>query len=231
MRSLEEVAQSQLRQKRWARRIYGALWKFEMRYDAEMLRSLKPGPILFAGNHRTWLNIPLDMWINFPALDEETFGRLAPIRFVGTASFGHTRLLKRIQYLIRRIYEHHRVITLPNRDRTSSSITLEEKLEPIKKALECGATVVLYAEGHARLIGEKELVRPFRRGAVYLHRTTGAPIVPFALGWRKERRALRKTCVCSFGRPMHLDPQLTDNEATELLQKEVIRMLEEAGAS
>ena len=159
--------------------------------------------LILAANHQTYIDLGLVMI----ALGYRRFSALIPIRTLGTQDF-RSPLLKSLKPFIKIIYKLEGVIVLPPAEHDDRS--LPEKLRGMLVALHEGEVAAIFPEGEIHKQREPP-VGEFASGVVYLHRRSGAPIVPIA-AWLSDRRWPRRRCVIQFGRPVSI-PENSDQEA------------------
>lgn len=112
-------------------------------------------------------------------------------------------------------------------DRGMAGKTLEEKLREAIKALKAGAKVWIYPEGRMTKDGK---LQPGKKGAVFLHQATGVPLVPVDLiGTFKIlslKTLLGRTRVkVKIGQPIFLPNSVSLEEGTEIIMKEIAKLL------
>lgn len=161
----------------------------------------------------------LDPWLAVIAFDYSTWRSLAPVRILGTQDW--TGLLARVAPLLRGLYRLYGVTMLPPRSRHASR---EEKLRGLVAALERGDAVAIFPEGHVREPGEPP-VRPFEPGVAFLHRRSGAPVVPIAIHLVKPERG-RQRFTLIVGAPVHVPEGLDIEETAEWLRRRTRELYE-----
>jgi 1-acyl-sn-glycerol-3-phosphate acyltransferase len=116
-------------------------------------------------------------------------------------------------------------------ERRIAGRTLEEKLSEAIKALKAGAKVWIYPEGRITRDGK---LQSGKKGAVFLHQKTGAPIVPVGLiGTFKilTPKILFKTLIgqnrvkVKIGKPIYLPASVDLEEGTETVMQEIAELL------
>jgi 1-acyl-sn-glycerol-3-phosphate acyltransferase len=175
--------------------------------------------LILAANHQTYVDLGLVMI----ALGYRRFRALAPIRTLGTQDF-RSPLLESLKPFIKIIYKLEGVIVLPPEEHDDRS--LPEKLRGVLVALHKGEVAAIFPEGE---IHKKQAppIGEFAPGVVYLHRKSGAPIVPIAV-WLSDRLWPRRRCVIQFGRPVRI-PEDCDQEAgAAWLRERVLALYAEA---
>ena len=101
------------------------------------------------------------------------------------------------------------------RDKQNAGAIIEAE-----KVLEEGGAIGVFPEGKRNRT--KEDLLPFRKGAVRLAKKTKTPIIPCAI--TGKYRLFRKGIKLEIGKPIQIE-HLEIEEANELLQKEIIKML------
>jgi 1-acyl-sn-glycerol-3-phosphate acyltransferase len=122
------------------------------------------------------------------------------------------------------IYKLEGVIELPPEEHDDRS--LPEKLRGMLVALNQGDVVAIFPEGaiwrkRAPPVGE------FASGVVYLHRKSGAQIVPIAV-WMGEGRWPRRHYVVQFGQPIRIPENLDMDTGAVWLRQHVLALYEQA---
>src|SRR6266508_356615 len=163
----------------------------------------------------------LDPFLIVSAMRYRQWRTLIPLRTLATQTFDGP--LRWFKPLIRILYRLEGGVELPPKE---EGITLPEKLQGILDALREGDVVMIFPEGEIW----KERVPPigkFAPGVVYLHRKSGAQIVPMAI-WMSERRWPRRRYVVEIGDPVEI-PQSLDLEAgASWLRERTLELYEEA---
>jgi 1-acyl-sn-glycerol-3-phosphate acyltransferase len=175
--------------------------------------------LILAANHQTYFDLGLIMI----ALGYRRFRALAPLRTLGTQDF-RSALLQRLKLFIKIIYKLEGVIVLPPEDRDDRS--LPEKLRGMLVALHEGEVAAIFPEGEVHQKREPP-IGEFAPGVVYLHRKSGAPIVPIAV-WMSDRRWLRRRCVIQFGRPVNIPGDLDQEAGAVWLRERVLELYTQA---
>jgi 1-acyl-sn-glycerol-3-phosphate acyltransferase len=116
------------------------------------------------------------------------------------------------------------VIELPPEEHDERS--LPEKLRGMLVTLNQGHVAAIFPEGelwkkHEPPIGQ------FASGVIYLHRKSGAAIMPVAV-WLSERRWPRRRCVIQFGQPFSVPEDLDQDAGAAWLRKRVLELYEQA---
>lgn len=157
------------------------------------------------------------------ALGYHGFHALVPVRTLATQDF-RSPVLQRLKPLIKIIYKLEGVIELPREQHDERS--LPEKLRGMLVALNHGDVVAIFPEGE---IWKKRdpPIGEFAPGVIYLHRKSGAQIVPIA-AWLSEQRWPRQRCVVQFGQAVRI-PENMDLDAGALrLREHVLALYEQA---
>jgi len=179
----------------------------KLRFDVEKHR---PSGLFARGRERCLILAPthqslLDPFLIVSAMRYRQWRTLIPLRTLATQTFDGP--LRWFKPLIRILYRLEGGVELPPKEEGN---TLPEKLQGILDALREGDVVMIFPEGEIW----KERVPPigkFAPGVVYLHRKSGAQIVPMAI-WMSERRWPRRRYVVEIGNPVEI-PQSLDLEA------------------
>jgi 1-acyl-sn-glycerol-3-phosphate acyltransferase len=174
--------------------------------------------LILAPTHQT---IP-DPALILSALSYRCWRALIPLRVLATQTFSGT--LRFFKPIILVIYWFWGVIKLPPMD--DGDDTLPEKLQGLLEALKQGDVVMIFPEGEIWRKRKPPLGK-FAPGAVYLHRVSGAPIVPIAvcLG---ERSWPRRRCVIQFGQPVRIPEHLDLDAGAEWLREQTLALRERA---
>jgi 1-acyl-sn-glycerol-3-phosphate acyltransferase len=175
--------------------------------------------LILAPTHKTYF----DLWLLMAALGYRRLRALVPIRTLGTLDF-RSPLLQRLKPLIKTIYWLGGVIVLPPEEHDEKS--LPEKLRGMLVALHHGEVAAIFPEGQLWRKREPP-VGEFAPGVVYLHRKSGAPIVPIA-AWISEQRWPRHRYVVQFGRPLRIPEDLDQDEGAVWLRERVVELYEQA---
>jgi 1-acyl-sn-glycerol-3-phosphate acyltransferase len=93
-------------------------------------------------------------------------------------------------------------------------------------ALNQGNVAAIFPEGELWRKREPP-IGEFASGVIYLHRKSGAPIMPVAV-WLSERRWPRRHCVVQFGRPVIVPEDLDQDAGGAWLRKHVLELYEQA---
>jgi 1-acyl-sn-glycerol-3-phosphate acyltransferase len=175
--------------------------------------------LILAANHQTYVDLGLLMI----ALGYHGFNALVPIRTLGTQDF-RSPVLQRLKPLIKIIYKLEGVIELPPEEHDDRS--LPEKVRGMLVALNQGEVVAIFPEGEIWTkrhppIGE------FAPGVIYLHRKSGAQVVPMAV-WLSEARWPRRRCVVQFGQPIRIPEHLDLDAGAVWLRDHVLELYKQA---
>ena len=126
--------------------------------------------------------------------------------------------------MIKLIYKLEGVIELPPEEHDERS--LPEKLRGMLVALHEGDVAAIFPEGEVWKKREPS-VGEFAPGVVYLHRKSGAPIVPVAV-WMSERSWPRRRYVAQFGQPVSIPDRLDQDAGAGWLRDQVLALREHA---
>lgn len=161
------------------------------------------GAVLFCGNHRTYLDPPLIV---------ATAGR--HMRFMAKEELGKNKFYAMLGVIFDAIYVK----------RDSKDINaLKEALKTLKR----GECVGLFPEGTRN--GFEKNDGKIKNGAAYMALKTGAQIVP--IGIQGDSKPFHKSTII-YGKPLDLSKykdikkvdEETENEVSELLKNEIIRL-------
>ncbi len=175
--------------------------------------------LILAANHQTYVDLGLLMI----ALGYHGFHALVPIRTLGTQDF-RSPVLQSLKPLIKMIYKLQGVIELPPEERDDRS--LPEKLRGMLVALNQGDVVAIFPEGEIWRKREPP-VGEFAPGVIYLHRKSGAPVVPIAV-WLSEVRWPRRRCVVEFGQPVRIPEHMDLDAGAVWLRDHVLELYKQA---
>ncbi len=157
------------------------------------------------------------------ALGYRLFRALVPVRTLATQDF-RSPLLQWFKPLIKIIYWLEGVIELPPEEYDERS--LPEKLRGLLVALNEGNVVAIFPEGEVWKKREPP-IGEFAPGVIYLHRRSGAPIVPIAV-WMSERKWPRRRYVVQFGQPVQIPESLDQDAGAAWLREHVLALHEKA---
>ena len=175
--------------------------------------------LILASMHQTYL----DLWLMMVALGYRRFRALVPVRTLGTQDF-RSPVLQRLKFLIKIIYWLEGVIELPPEDHDERS--LPEKLRGMLVALHHGEVAAIFPEGQIWKKQEPP-VGEFAPGVIYLHRKSGAPIVPIGV-WISARRWPRCRYIVQVGQPVRVPEHLDQDDGAVWLRKRVLGLYEQA---
>lgn len=175
--------------------------------------------LILAATHQTYL----DLWLLMVALNCRRFRALVPVRTLATQDF-RSPLLRWLKPLIKIIYRLEGVIELPPEEHDERS--LPEKLRGLLVALNEGDVVAIFPEGEVWRKREPP-VGDFAPGVIYLHRRSGALIVPIAV-WMSERWWPRRRYVVQFGQPVRIPEHLDQDAGAAWLRERVLALYEQA---
>jgi 1-acyl-sn-glycerol-3-phosphate acyltransferase len=193
---------------------------FDRRHCPEGFFDRDPGHcLILAANHQTYVDFGLIMI----ALGYRRFHALAPIRTLGTQDF-RSPLLESLKPVIKVIYKLEGVILLPPAEHDDRS--LPEKLRAMLVALHQGEVAAIFPEGELHQQSETP-VGKFAPGVIYLHRKSGAPIVPIA-AWISDQHWPRRCCVVQFGGPVNIPENFTQESGAVWLRERVLELYADA---
>lgn len=176
-------------------------------FDGDSQRSL-----ILAPTHQT----VLDPWLLAAALEYDRWRALVPVRALATQTFHGA--LRWFLPVIKLLYRAQAVIELPPKE--PDHIPLPVKLQGLLEALMAGDVVAIFPEGGVWKTREPP-IGIFAPGVVYLHRASGAPIVPVAV-WMGERRWPRRRYAASFGAPVAIPEGLDLDAGAEWLRQHTL---------
>jgi 1-acyl-sn-glycerol-3-phosphate acyltransferase len=175
--------------------------------------------LILAANHQTYVDLGLLMI----ALGYHGFHALVPIRTLGTQDF-RSPVLQSLKPLIKMIYKLEGVIELPPEDHGDGFHG--EKVRGLLVALKNGDVVAIFPEGEIWRKRDPP-IGEFAPGVIYLHRKSGASIVPIAV-WISERSWPRRSYVVRFGRPVRIPEDLDLDAGAAWLRERVLELYKQA---
>jgi 1-acyl-sn-glycerol-3-phosphate acyltransferase len=199
-----------------AGRILRVRFDTRTRFAVELFGPAFDRRIIVAPTHQSLA----DPWLLAASLNFRQWRMIAPVRVLATQSFDRLRFLKP---MIRLLYWLAGAAVLPppqvRRD-------LPTKVEGLLAALEGGDPVVIFPEGGLRGPGDLG-VGTFAPGVAYVHRISGAPIVPVAI-WMDEHRWPRRRCVIRFGPPLRIPEGLDAERGASWLRDRTLDLMTQA---
>lgn len=160
----------------------------------------------------------LDPFLIMVSMTYRQWRAVIPLRTLATQTFpGPLRWFKP---LIRILYRLEGAIELPPKEESDD---LPEKLQGMLEALEQGDVVMLFPEGEL----EKERLGKFAPGVVYLHRESGAQIVPMAILMGQQRWP-RRRYIIEIGPPLRIPPALDLEAGASWLREHTMELYERA---
>ncbi len=163
----------------------------------------------------------LDPFLIVSSMRYHQWRALIPLRTLATQTFDGP--LRWFKPLIRILYRLEGGVELPPKEEGN---TLPEKLQGILDALTDGDVVMIFPEGEIW----KERSPPigkFAPGVVYLHRKSGAQIVPMAI-CMSERLWPRSRYVIEIGDPLQIPESLDLEAAASWLRDRTLELYEQA---
>jgi len=163
----------------------------------------------------------LDPFLIVSAMRYHQWRALIPLRTLATQTFHGP--LQWFKPLIRILYRLEGGVELPPKEEGN---TLPEKLQGILDALKVGDVVMIFPEGE---IWKKRVppIGKFAPGVVYLHRKSGAQIVPMAI-CMSERRWPRRRYVVEIGDPLQIPESLDLESGASWLRERTLELYEQA---
>jgi 1-acyl-sn-glycerol-3-phosphate acyltransferase len=187
------------------------------------VRGYRPAGLFEGGSQRRLILAPthqtvLDPWLLAAALEYDRWRALLPVRALATQTFHGA--LRWFLPLIKLLYRAEAVIELPPKE--PDHIPLPAKLQRLLDALMAGDVVAIFPEGGVWKRREPP-IGTFAPGVIYLHRASGAPIVPVAV-WMGERRWPRRRYAACFGDPVSIPEGLDLDEGAKWLREHTFRL-------
>ena len=116
------------------------------------------------------------------------------------------------------------VVELPPKE--CKDIPMPEKVRGLIEALKQGDVVMIFPEG--RIWKQREpAIGKFARGVVYVHRASGAPVVPIAVALG-ERAWPRRRYSVEIGQPLRIPEHLDLEAGAEWLRQRTLELQEQA---
>lgn len=189
----------------------------------ENLKGLEDKPVIFASNHASFVDGPI-------------CAAAMPRDLVVPAKFFPIRFLAAKEYFNywRNSFPFPLSLFIAAYVRMNGSILVirglgdfQQNLAEAIKALKKGAKIWIYPEGKRTRDGK---LQPGKKGAVYLHQVTGAPIVPVGVSGAfkilSPKTLLGRTKVkIRIGRPISFPNSVSLEEGTEIIMKEIAKLL------
>jgi 1-acyl-sn-glycerol-3-phosphate acyltransferase len=163
----------------------------------------------------------LDPWLIMSALGYRQWRVLMPVRTLATQTFYGP--LKWFKPLIRILYRVEGVVELPPKKEGGS---LPDKIQGLLDALQHGDVVAMFPEGgvwkkRCPPIGE------FAPGVVYLHRRSGARVLPIAL-WSNKRLTPGARYIIEIGPPVRIPEPMNLEAGAAWLHDRTLELYERA---
>ena len=186
----------------------------------------RPSGLFERGRERCLILAPthqsiLDPFLIVSSMRYHQWRALIPLRTLATQTFDGP--LRWFKPLIRILYRLEGGVELPPKEEGGD---LDEKLQGILDALRDGDVVMIFPEGEIW----KESFPPigkFAPGVVYLHRKSGAQIVPIAI-WMSERPWPRRRYVIEIGDPLQIPESLDLDAGASWLRERTLELYEQA---
>lgn len=204
------------------------LLKFFVHYEIEgqeNLNGLEDKAIIFASNHASYIDGPISA-LSMPR-DGFVPARFFPIRFLVAKEFFGLRGQFYFPFsILSAIYV-----------RLNASIPIKRKFEGLHRDLEDAVTALekrskiwIYPEG--RITKDGRLVRPAKKGIVYLHQQTHATIVPVGLIGTYKIISLKtlfrhKEVKVRIGKPIYYLEETNLEKGTEKIMTEIEKLISE----
>ena len=181
---------------------------------AERLKNLR-GPLIVAPNHKTFV----DFCFVIAAMPLNN--HLVPARTIGadwlfrTSDNKEEPLLRRLAKKVGVFFSRCLARSI-GADPARKGAGLEISLHNLLVELEKGHVVYIHSEGGIRY---KPGIFPVKRGAAYLARETGAPVLPIAIRGVEYFTPWsfffgRREVTISFGKPLYIEPSKSLEEAS-----------------
>jgi 1-acyl-sn-glycerol-3-phosphate acyltransferase len=186
----------------------------------------RPSGLFEHGRERCLILAPthqslLDPFLIVSAMRYRQWRTLIPLRTLATQTF--RGLMRWFKPLIRILYRIEGGVELPPKEEGN---TLPEKLQGILDALRQGDVVMIFPEVEIWKERFPPIVK-FAPGVVYLHRKSGAQIVPMAI-WMSERRWPRRRYVVEIGDRLQIPESLDLEEGASWLRERTVELYERA---
>ena len=186
----------------------------------------RPSGLFEHGRERCLILAPthqsiLDPFLIVSSMRFRQWRALIPLRTLATQTFDGP--LRWFKPLIRILYRLEGGVELPPKEEGN---TLPEKLQGILDALRESDVVMIFPEGEIW----KERFPPigkFAPGVVYLHRKSGAQIVPMAI-WMSERHWPRRRYIIEIGDPLQIPESLDLEAGASWLRERTLELYERA---
>jgi len=175
--------------------------------------------LILAPTHQAILDPALIM----RALPYRCWRALIPLRVLATQTFG-SALLQFFKPIIMVIYWLWGVIELPPMNNGDG--TLPEKLEDLLERLRHGDVIMIFPEGEIGTPRDPP-VDKFAPGVIYLHRNSGAPIVPIAV-FLSDDWLPRRNCVIQIDQREQMPEHLSLEAGAEWLRERTLALYEQA---
>jgi len=166
----------------------------------------------------------LDPFLIVSAMRYRQWRALVPLRTLATQTFDGP--LRWFKPLIRILYRLEGGIELPPKEEGGE---LPEKLQGLLDALRAGDVVMIFPEGEIWDQRDPPIGK-FAPGVIYLHRKSGAEIVPIAI-WMSERRWPRRRYLLEIGRPTRVPESLDLEAGASWLREQTLELYAQAKKS